>query len=255
MRERKRLIKRLISLLLICSLVVIPPSTALGEDRDPNVQVTEQVAANDEMNQESVNEEDQSVISSVTGSSVSVVSSGAIQSEESLSIDENTQTGAENEIILAATSDNDFEIDSNGVLIKYSGEGGEVIIPDGVTEIGDRAFSDCINITNICIPQSVTRVDDFAFSGCTGLTIIDIPSSITYIGNYAFLGCSNLITIIYSEMTWFGNGCFNECNKITNKFFIDSNKVLCNYYGLGGDVVIPKGVKKLALLLLCIMII
>ncbi|MBR2256719.1 MAG: hypothetical protein IJ899_05135 [Blautia sp.] len=34
-----------------------------------------------------------------------------------------------------------------GVLIQYEGRGGTIIIPDGVTEICDRAFSKCFKLT------------------------------------------------------------------------------------------------------------
>ena len=37
---------------------------------------------------------------------------------------------------------NDFIIE-NGILTKYQGPGGDVVIPDGVTRIDSFAFSDC----------------------------------------------------------------------------------------------------------------
>ena len=37
------------------------------------------------------------------------------------------------------SSNNDFEIE-NGVLVKYTGAGGDVVIPDGVTSIGHWGF-------------------------------------------------------------------------------------------------------------------
>ena len=47
---------------------------------------------------------------------------------------------------------------------------GSYIIPDGVTVIGDYAFSDCTGLTNITIPNSVARIEKAAFSNCTDLT-------------------------------------------------------------------------------------
>ena len=51
-----------------------------------------------------------------------------------------------------------FEIE-NGVLKEYIEEPGvtEVVIPDGVTGIGDRAFYCCSSLTAVTIPDSVTR--------------------------------------------------------------------------------------------------
>ena len=55
------------------------------------------------------------------------------------------------------SSDSDFVI-KNGVLKKYIGRGGNVVIPDGVTSIGDYAFNRCTNLTSITIPDSVTSI-------------------------------------------------------------------------------------------------
>ena len=42
------------------------------------------------------------------------------------------------------------------------------------------------------IPYGVTEIEDEAFSGCTGLTSIEIPDTVTSIGEGAFSGCDNL---------------------------------------------------------------
>ena len=60
----------------------------------------------------------------------------------------------------------------NGVLKSYNGFSQDVIIPDGVTEIGFKAFMDCENITNVTIPEGVEQIDDSAFCGCKNLTEI-----------------------------------------------------------------------------------
>ncbi len=51
----------------------------------------------------------------------------------------------------------DFVIE-NGVLKKYKGSDSDVVIPEGVTCIGDSAFSLCSELTNITIPDSVTSI-------------------------------------------------------------------------------------------------
>ncbi len=60
----------------------------------------------------------------------------------------------------------------------------DLIIPNGVANIGDYAFSGCSGLTSITIPNSVTSIGYAAFKGCTGLTSITIPNSVTCIGEY-----------------------------------------------------------------------
>ena len=49
----------------------------------------------------------------------------------------------------------EFEIE-NGVLKRYTGPGGDVVIPDGVTSIGDQAFYLCGKMTSVTSPNSVS---------------------------------------------------------------------------------------------------
>ena len=64
----------------------------------------------------------------------------------------------------------------------------KVVIEDGVTSIGEYAFSGCRSLTDITIPGSVTSIGDSAFRNCTGLTSVTIPDSVTSIGDCAFSG-------------------------------------------------------------------
>ena len=75
-----------------------------------------------------------------------------------------------------------------------------VTIRNGVTSIGDIAFSGCSSLTSITIPDSVTSIGVQAFSGCSSLTNITIPDSITSIAGSTFNGCNNL-TGIYCKPT------------------------------------------------------
>ena len=85
----------------------------------------------------------------------------------------------------------DFDI-QNGILVKYYGTGGKVIIPTEVNAIGKNAFSGCNTLTDVEIPNTVTSIGESAFYNCMALKSITIPSSIKSIGDWAFTGCLNL---------------------------------------------------------------
>ena len=65
-----------------------------------------------------------------------------------------------------------------------------VVIPNGVTELGSRAFQGCINLTTVSIPDSVRTIGMGTFEGCSNLKSLSIPDSVHTIGFNAFSGCS-----------------------------------------------------------------
>ena len=74
-----------------------------------------------------------------------------------------------------------------------------VVILDGITLIGEAAFSSCSSLKNVVIPNSVTSIGEYAFYYCDSLTSIVIPNSVTSIGESAFRYCNSLT--IYCEST------------------------------------------------------
>ncbi len=109
-----------------------------------------------------------------------------------------------------------FEIE-NGVLKKYKGQGGDVIIPNNVTSIGEESFRDCSRLTSITIPDGVTSIGNRAFYNCSGLTNITIPNSVTSIGRSAFCACKILTSFIIPHgVTSIGNAAFDGCTGLTS---------------------------------------
>ncbi len=86
----------------------------------------------------------------------------------------------------------DFDIE-NGVLTKYTGSNGDVVIPEGITSIGDNAFSGCSSLESITLPEGVTSIGWGAFRDCSSLKSITLPEEVTSIGESAFSGCAHLI--------------------------------------------------------------
>ena len=91
-----------------------------------------------------------------------------------------------------------------------------IVIEDGVTNIGARAFWDCPNVVSVTIPNTVTSIGSYAFCNCSSLTSITIPNSVTSIGHSAFWDCSNLVSItIPNSVTSIGENAFRNCTSLT----------------------------------------
>lgn len=95
----------------------------------------------------------------------------------------------------------EFEIE-DGVLKKYHEQEGKttVVVPDGVTTIGDSAFMNCKNLIKIVLPDSVTIIDCKAFFKCTNLRSINIPGRVKDVGGFAFTKCFNLRELILPNL-------------------------------------------------------
>ena len=77
----------------------------------------------------------------------------------------------------------------------YEIRDGVGIIPEGITEICDYAFSGCEELEEIVIPNSVKTIGRAAFMGCTRLAYVTLPDGLKEIGDYAFTDCTGLICV------------------------------------------------------------
>lgn len=105
----------------------------------------------------------------------------------------------------------DFIIE-NGILKKYTGTQIDVIIPDGVVGIGNKAFNECATIVSIKIPDSVRKIGENSFQSCKSLQSITIPKGTKRIPYGAFYGCTSLNNIsLPNTVTRIQGGAFGDC--------------------------------------------
>jgi hypothetical protein len=117
-------------------------------------------------------------------------------------------------------------------------------IPNGVTNIGDSAFSYCRNLTNVIIPNSVTSIGDSAFFECFDLANLTIPDSVITIGDSALYACSGLSTLIIpSSVTNIGKSALGA-DGLADLFFIGNAPAAdpSAFLGLNGSEDYPRAI-------------
>ena len=89
-----------------------------------------------------------------------------------------------------------------------------IVIREGVTNIGNTAFSRCSNLASVELSNSVTKIGNYAFYLCNSLVSIEIPNNVIYsIGDYAFYYCEALASItLPNSITNIGEKAFYACN-------------------------------------------
>lgn len=129
-------------------------------------------------------------------------------------------------------------VDENGKPIAVPAERWadltEVVIEDGVTEIGKDVFQGCVGLTKVTIPDSVKKIGTWSFYLCGGLKNVDIPANMEIgdssfrqsgleqvtvsggsVGNYAFHRIDNLKKISINCET-IGEEAFSGCDYLTD---------------------------------------
>ncbi len=109
----------------------------------------------------------------------------------------------------------------------------DLVIPEGVTKIGNLAFQDCFSLTSVTIPSSVTSIGSGAFNGCSQLSAVHISDLAAWcainfdVKNYAI---------------WYGSGTFWA-------FYTSNPLYYAGHLYLDGkeitDLVIPEGVTSI----------
>lgn len=128
-----------------------------------------------------------------------------------------------------------------------------VVIPEGVTVIGDRAFSYSSELLGVSIPSSVVRIEEYAFIECPKLSVITvhpsnpfyysegnccierdtkrlvfgcssslIPDGITVIGKDAFKGCEGITSVVIPDsVTHIEKSAFSGCTRLRQLTMMD----------------------------------
>ena len=126
----------------------------------------------------------------------------------------------------------------------------EIIIPEGVKHIGERAFLGCKNLKKIILPKSLVSIESSAFCECETLEEIILPSNLKKLNYRAFADCKRLRKIIIpegiEELEWaVFSGCENleeivlpeSIKKIDKQLFLNCKKLK--------KVILPSNIEEL----------
>lgn len=142
--------------------------------------------------------------------------------------------------------------DGTVCITSYSGEGGNVLLPDeiggmAVSTLGDELFWYNESVTSVSLPRELEYIGARVFQSCTNLAEISIPDTVAEIGDACFLGCSNLIKVnIPAKLVYVGAFAFDETPWITQfdgcSSIILGERVFYKYLSDADKVVIPDGI-------------
>lgn len=107
----------------------------------------------------------------------------------------------EKSIIKQVYSDENKSIYKDGMCVFY----GDIV------KINIKDVSKRNDITRVKMLDGVSKIGDNAFKNCKNLTDVIIPNSVSSVGKDAFKGCVDLKSIKCSR--WLVNECFDENNK------------------------------------------
>lgn len=167
------------------SLKVLATQAAVESDSfnktyDEDAATDEELNSKPEYNYSYTEEEGVTLITDENGKVVKAVVSG---------VNGKVQTGLFSNLKQSVDEEGNPLFDRNGSPIMEPDEKWaaltEVVIEDGVTEIGNQTFQGCTGLTNVTIPDSVQKIGAWAFYLCGGLKNVDIPANVE-IGNSSF---------------------------------------------------------------------
>ena len=121
-------------------------------------------------------------------------------------------------------------------LVKVPRTVEKVLMPGTIETIGNYAYNDCTNLSDIVIRNGVKTIESYAFNNCSRLKNINIPNSVTRIESCAFNNCGNLNNVIIGNgVNYIDNDAFYDCTNLNsinvsedNSFYSSQKGILYN---------------------------
>lgn len=144
--------------------------------------------------------------------------------------------------------DGEMYFTKDGVLLVYTGKEEEITVPSYVKKVAPSAFSQIEKLNKVVLPEGLTEIGDFAFYRCH-MKEITLPSSVTKYGKACF-GENHFTTVILpNNLKTISDQMFIYCEKLEKIVVPDSVENIGTYAFNGckklSSVDIGKGIKKI----------
>jgi len=114
-----------------------------------------------------------------------------------------------------------------------------LILPEGLTHIGDSTFGGCTELTDLKLPSTVRSIGTWAFSGIT-LDELIVPEGVTELPSYAFGNTFINRIIVPASLKKIGVLAFSVGYRGANVYFLGQPPVVVNDYPHDEEELIPK---------------
>lgn len=93
----------------------------------------------------------------------------------------------------------------------------QVVLPEGLTSVGDLAFYDCGRLNTVVVPDSVRRIGRYAFALCKGMTMLDLGDGVQVLDKAALRECTGLTSVrLPDSLITIGFQAFYRCDGLTS---------------------------------------
>ena len=100
---------------------------------------------------------------------------------------------------------------------KHYEEAEKIVVGSGITSIGNYAFAQFRNVSEIELPSTITKIGMCAFYGCNYIQSITIGDNVKSIGDYAFFACQSAKNIhIGNSVETIGKYAFAQCQAVSS---------------------------------------
>ena len=119
----------------------------------------------------------------------------------------------------------EFIVDDDGMITEYVGPGGDIVIPEDVTDIFFEAFFGSALITSVIIPGSIVDITPFVFERSEKLKVVKLCEGVSVINVCAFNDCKNLERIyLPRSLKLIKMNAISNCPSLKNIFYNGSKE-------------------------------